>query len=439
MSAAFLSPFSGSSINVALPSIGHYFNKPIQHLNWVATSFLLPSAIFLITAGKLADIYGQRKIFIIGIFIFSSSSLLCSFSVSIYQLIFFRALQGLGASFMFATSVSILSSISPPNKRGKVLGFNATAIYFGLLLGPTIGGIIVSSIGWQYIFIFAFIIGSFSLFFAIKFIPNLKYNSVEKLNISENVLYWVSVSLLLYGFSVASKIYGLLIILVSLILLLLFWNLERKMKNPLFNVSLFLNNKQFTYGNIASLINYASTFAIGLLLSYYLQHVKKFDAQKTGYILMIQPLMMSLFSPVFGRLSDKYNPGLIASLGMLIISTGLFFLFFINVDTSYIFVLLCLLAIGIGFAMFATPNTNSVMSSVEKKYYGIAAATLSTMRVLGQMMSMALIMIMFSIFSGNVNPTENTLLLLTTIKKCFLLLALLCIVGSYLSAHRNKK
>jgi len=437
MSAAFLNPFSGSSINIALPVIGKTFHEPIQHVNWVATSFLLTSAIFLLTAGKLADFFSQKKVFVLGLIFFSIFTLLCGLSQNLTQLIIFRIFQGIGSSFLFATSVSILSHVAPPEIRGKVLGYNSAAIYLGLLLGPTLGGILIHWVHWRSIFFFPFVISLFALFMAICFIPTFPpQEGKKKINVWENLYYWISLATLIYAMSIASSPIGVYLLLLAIALLISFVILEYKIKNPLLDVHLFSSNALFAFSNLAALVNYATTFAIDLLLSYYLQKIKNFSADYTGYILMVQPLMMVIFSPIFGRLSDMISPGKIASGGMLLIAIGLLFLYFIKVTTPLWWIIVGLLLIGLGFSLFSTPITNAVMSSVPKSLYGRAAATLATMRVIGQMLSMGIVMLVFSLHHASTLPMGDDLFLLQAIKKGFLVFAILSLGGIFLSLKR---
>ena len=181
---------------------------------------------------------------------------------------------------------------------------------------------------------------------------------------------------------------------------------ESSIKFPVFEVSLFRKNRVFALSNLAALIQYSATFAVTFLLSLYFQYIKGFDPQTTGLILISQPITMALFSPFAGKLSDKVEPRIIATLGMSITCVMLLFLSFIRQDTGLFYIIPCLLILGFGYALFSSPNMNAIMSSVEKRFLGIASGSAGTMRVLGQMFSMGLATLVLSIFMGREQITE---------------------------------
>ncbi len=201
----------------------------------------------------------------------------------------------------------------------------------------------------------------------------------------------------------------------------------------------FKSNKTFTYSNIAALINYSATFAISFLMSLYLQNIKGLTSQDAGFILVTQPLMMAVFSPLAGKLSDKIEPQKVASLGMGFLTGGLILFAFLNVDFSYLLIIVNLAIIGFGFALFSSPNTNAVMSSVDKRYYGVASSTLSSMRMVGQMFSMGIVIVIFSIFIGKGEITaDNQEAFISGIRLAFLLFSVLCFLGIFASLARGK-
>ena len=205
------------------------------------------------------------------------------------------------------------------------------------------------------------------------------------------------------------------------------------------NIRLFLNNRVFAFSNLAALINYLATFAVTFLLSLYLQQIKMLTPSQTGLVLVAEPVVQAFFSPLAGRLSDRYEPRIISSIGMALNVAGLIPLIFIHNDTSIAYIIICLIVLGIGFALFSSPNVNATMSSVENKFYGIASATLGTMRLVGQMMSMGITMLVFAIIIGNqtLSP-NNTPLLLQSTKIVFIILAVICTTGILASFARGR-
>jgi MFS family permease len=219
----------------------------------------------------------------------------------------------------------------------------------------------------------------------------------------------------------------------------LFIKLELKVSYPVFEVKLFNQNRLFTFSSLAALINYSATFALTFLLSLYLQYIKGIPPQYAGSILIAQPIMMAVFSPLAGRLSDRIEPRLIASVGMLITVIGLVYFAFIGPHTSKAMIVLVLALLGFGFALFSSPNMNAIMSSVEKRYLGIASGTVATMRLLGQMVSMAIAMVVFAIFIGRepIAPI-NYSQFLKSVRVSFLIFSLLCTLGILFSMSRGE-
>jgi len=439
--ASFITPFISASINIALPSIGKEFSANALLLSWVATSFLLSSAIFLVPFGRIADIYGRKKIFNLGIIIYTISTFLCAYSPSINTLIVFRVFQGMGGAMIFGTGMAIVTSVFPRESRGKALGIVVSFVYIGLTLGPFIGGYLTKNYGWQSIFIFTIPLGLFALILSYIFLKDDWAEAKgEKFDWKGSVIYAISILSLIYGFSQLPSLFGAILSISGFLGIWLFIRYEKHHEFPVLNIRLFQNNRVFAFSNYAALINYSATFAIGFLLSLYLQYIKGLNPQQAGLILVIQPLLMAIFSPITGRLSDKINPGIIASIGMALISAGLFTISFIDRDTSLNFIIPILVVFGIGYALFSSPNTNAIMGSVEKKYYGIASGTVGTMRLVGQMASMGIAMLLFSIFIGKVeiNPLNFDAFILS-IRAAFIIFALLCFIGVFFSLARNNK
>ncbi|MCX7837212.1 MAG: MFS transporter [candidate division WOR-3 bacterium] len=438
--ASFLTPFMSSSINIALPAISKEFKMSSILISWVPTIFLLSSAIFLIPFGKIADNYGRKRIFLLGIIIYTLASFLSCSSFSSSFFLFIRFLHGLGGAMIFSTAIALLSSFFSVGERGKALGINVSATYFGLSSGPFLGGILTHHFNWRSIFIFNGVIG---LIIIILTILKLKIKEKEIKSIKFDywgfILYSFTIIPLMVGFSFLPRLISFLLILFALLILYFFIFYESKTKEPILDIKLFRNNPNFTFSNLAAMINYSATFGINFLLSLYLQYLRNFDPQRTGFILLSQPLTMAIFSPFAGMLSDRKEPRTIASLGMALIAFSLFLLSFIHKDFKITLLIILLFILGFGFALFSSPNTNAIMGSVEREFYGVASATLATMRTLGQMFSMGIIIVIFAIIIGKTNLNKiNSLLLLKSIRIIFLIFAFLCFLGIFASLKRGK-
>ncbi len=438
--ASFITPFIGSATNIALPSIGKEFSANAVTLSWVATAFLLSAAVFLAPFGRLADIVGRKKIFNLGLIITTIFSILCAYASTIEMLIIWRVFQGLGSAMMFGTAMAIITSVFPKEKRGKALGIVVASVYAGLTLGPFIGGVITKWWGWHGIFLVIVPFALISLVFSILYLHQEWADAKgEKFDWKGSLIYALAIVSIMYGFSELPEILGVLYSLLGIITFIVFIYFEKKQEFPVINIRLFQNNKVFAFSNYAALINYSATFAIGFLLSLYLQYIKGLNPQEAGQVLVVQPILMTIFSPITGKLSDKIDAGKLASIGMALISSGLFVIAFIGQNSSIWFIVSILFVFGIGYALFSSPNSNAIMSSVEKKYYGIASGTVGTMRLIGQMSSMGIAMMVFSIFIGKVeiNPS-NYPEFIHSIRMVFLIFAVLCFIGIFFSLARGK-
>ncbi len=437
--SSFLPPFMSSSINIALPTIGAEFSMDAVMLGWIATSYLLSAAVFMVPFGRLADIYGMKRLFVYGLSIYTTSSLLSVFAPSSTILIAFRVIQGIGSAIIFGTGTAILINIFPLNKRGKVLGINAASVYLGLSLGPFIGGLLTQFFGWRSIFLVNVPLGFLALALVLwKLEGEWAGARGEKFDLAGSVIYSLILVTLMYGFSQLPGMVGVVMVASGIIGAVVLVRLESRVENPVLDVSLFGNNRVYAFSNLAALINYSATFAVGFLLSLYLQYIKGLQPDQAGLILMAQPLVMTIFSPFTGRLSDRIEPRVVASAGMALTFVGVLLFTFINQNTSIIFIVASLLVLGLGLALFISPNTNAIMSSIEHRCYGVGSATLGTMRHIGQVMSMSIAMMIFSIYLGRVEILpENYPQFLESVKIAFAIFTALCFVGIFASLARG--
>ena len=438
---AFLVPFLTSSINLALPAIGKDMHTNAISMSWIVSSSMLASAIFLLPFGRLGDIIGRKKIFSIGIILFTISTLLIVFTHTLTSLLVFRTLQGFSSSMIFGTSLAILTSVFPAGDRGRAMGISTTATYLGLSAGPVIGGLLTHSLGWRSIFITIFLVGLASIILVFSKIRSEWADAAgEKFDLKGSVIYGVSVFAVMYGFSKLPTATGWILLLAGISATLLFLLVENRMEHPVFDIKLFLNNRVLAFSSLAAFINYAATNAIGFFMSLYLQYIKGLDAHTAGFVMISQPVMMALLSPLAGKMSDRINPGILASAGMGITAIGLVLLCFLKATTSYWVIVILLAIIGTGFAFFSSPNSNAIMSSVEKRHLGIASAMVATMRMTGQMMSMGIATMLISLYIGKRAIDASTVPgLMLSMKTGLIIFSGLSVLAIFASLARNKK
>ncbi|NLE35571.1 MAG: MFS transporter [Bacteroidales bacterium] len=438
--ASFLTPFMGSAVNLALPSIGEEFSLDAVTLNWIISSYMLTTSILLLPAGRAGDILGRRKVFTAGLVVFTLSMILLTFTPGIRWLIGVRILQGVGGAMMFGTNMAILTSVFPPGERGRAMGINVTAVYAGLASGPFLGGLLTRYMGWRSIFALLIPMGIISL---ILIHSRMKKEWAEARGESFDwpgaVVYGVAMAALMFGFSKLPDLQGWIITGTGLALMPLFILREKRAVHPLFDITLISGNRVFAFSSLAALIHYAATSAIGFFLSLYLQYIKDLGPRDAGFVLMAWPVTMTLISPLAGKLSDHHNPGVLASIGMAISTAGLIMLCFLTEQTPVVFIVVILLFMGAGFSLFSSPNSNAIMSSVEKRQLGNASGMLGTMRNVGQTFSMAIALMLLALFMGHetINP-GNYPQLMKSMKIGFIAFSVLCFGGVFASLARNK-
>ncbi|HDZ41826.1 MAG TPA: MFS transporter [Bacteroidetes bacterium] len=439
--AAFITPFMGASVNLALPSIGEELGASARQLNWVVTAYLLGTAVFMLPFGRLGDILGRKKIFMFGLILFTLTTSCVLFTHNISSFLVFRVLQGISSAMIFGTSMAIITSVFPPGERGRAMGINITAVYAGLSSGPFLGGLLTEYFGWRSIFAFLVPVSAAAAWLTYRKIKT-EWSEArgEKLDIPGSVLLGGGLVLSILGFSRIPGITGIVLIVSGLLLIIVFFLYERRASFPLLNINLLVSNKAFSFSNLAAMIHYAATSGIGFFMSLYLQYLKGLDARTAGLVIMTQPIVMALFSIPAGKLSDRKNPGHIASAGIAFTSTGIFALTFIQQSTSLFYITGILAFIGLGYALFSSPNSNAIMSSVEKKHLGVASGMLGTMRMIGQTTSLGIAMMLISLNLGDeaINPS-NYDQLLKTIRTGLIIFAIICIPAIFASLARNKK
>ncbi|MGO0122291.1 MFS transporter [Desulfothermobacter acidiphilus] len=437
---SFLTPFMGAAVNLALPDIGREWGLGVISLGWVASVFLLAAAMVLLPSGRLADMYGRKKVFTIGVVVYTIFSLLSALSPGPLWLYAFRALQGVGGAMIFGTAAAILTSIFPPNERGKALGLNAAAVYLGLATGPFLGGVLVQHLGWRSVFWINAPLGLVILLLLTKVEGEWAEAEKEKFDYLGSLLSGLSLCALMYGFSALPRSLGGYLLAAGLCVGLGFVIWESRIPAPVLNLRLFRQSLTFAFSNLAALINYSATYAVTFFLSLYLQEVRGLSPQHAGFILLSQPVVMTLGSPIAGWLSDRIEPRIIASLGMTLTTLGLFFLAFgLGLHTSTLQIVGILLLMGLGFALFASPNTNAVMSSVAPRFRAVASSVLAIMRLVGQTFSMGIAMLILGLFVGEVSlGTHLSWPFVQAARVAFLCFACLCFVGIFASLARGR-
>jgi EmrB/QacA subfamily drug resistance transporter len=395
---AFMSPLDASIVSVALPVMGPELRLSFGAAIWVQAAYLLAMAVLLIPLGRLADHRGRVRFYLLGIAVFTAGSLLSALSMSDLWLIAGRIVQGAGAALLSATAAAIVTSVFPPRERGMALGINVMAIYVGLSVGPPLGGLLVETLGWRWIFLVNLPIGVLSLIWGWLLLPR---GDVER---RETGGYDLPGSLLLGAFLLCLLVpltfiaewgWGapqtLVLLGASALSLAGFVAVELRARAPVLDLDLLRRNRLFAAANTAALLNYMALNAVGILTAVFLEVVQGRPPGLTGWLMLGQPVVMAVLSPFSGRLSDRIGSRVLTTGGMILVAAGMVLMGTMGASADMLRVVAGLAVIGLGMAAFSAPNTSAIMGSVERHQLSLASAFLGTMRVTGMALSFAVL------------------------------------------------
>ena len=429
MLAAFLNPFASSSLTMSFPDMMKEFGATTNDMAWVVEAFLLCCTVAIIPGGKLADMYGKRKLFLCGSVIFTVISGLTCFVNSVALLTAYRAIQGIALGVVFTTSMSILTLSTPPERRGYAFGMIGGMVYLGLSLGPALGGLLNYYYGWRSIFVFTTLLGIIANGMAFR---SLHQEWVEapqsRMPMGSLFLYALGIGCIMIGLTEWHHMWWSAYAVAGGVLSLTWLAyIEWNSKDPLIPVKIFAENTVFTMSSLAAMMNFSATFGIGFVLSLFLQMNMGFDSRMTGLMICIQTGIMVLLAPRMGALSDRFNPALFARCGMLLSVMGFLCIAYGTFSESTFTIATGLTILGIGISCFAAPNNSMIMSSVPKTYIGFASSTISTVRLLGQTLSMALVGI---ILAHTIEGMSALYMMKYNSTMALVVYAVICLVGA---------
>jgi EmrB/QacA subfamily drug resistance transporter len=443
----FMACLDGSIVNVTLPVMAKRLNITNEVVSWVVTAYLITIAATILIFGRLGDIKGKTRVFMAGIVLFTLSSLLCGISTSIYTLIGTRVLQAIGAACTMATSQGIITQIFPGNERGKALGIVGSFVALGSLAGPPLGGFIVSVLSWQFIFLINVPIGIATFAMSMKILPRTAVKSEEKLDAKGAVLFTVTIvslfgSLIIgedIGYSNPAIISGFIAAVIAMTIFIL---VEKKIKVPMLQLSIF-GNKLFSLSIFCGFVTFIAISCSNIVQPFYLQDVMKLTPGMTGLIMMTYPLILAVVAPASGHLSDKIGSELLTFLGLLLTSTGLFFMATLN-EHSQIWNMVIFIAImAVGTGLFQSPNNSLIMSTVPRNMLGIAGSINSLIRNLGMVTGIALsTTLLYSGMSKRLGYHASTYVpgrddaFVYGMRIVYIAAGIICVVGALLTAWR---
>lgn len=393
VSMSFMACIDSSIVNIALPVMSKKLSVSMASIEWVIVSYVMTICSIILIFGRLGDIKGKAKVFKFGIIIFTLASFMCGFSNNLIELVIFRIVQGIGAAAYMANNQGIITQVFPKNERGKALGILGSFVAMGTMIGPPLGGLIISVLEWNYIFLINVPLGIIAFILSLKVLPKIKSNN-EKVDMKGASLFFIVIICLFSVLTWGQKIgYRNPIIIMGFVLSIIsfaaFVKLENKSNNPLLQLDIFKNNI-FSLSLFCAFVSFVCLSASGILIPFYLQDTLRLTSKTAGVIMMMQPLIITILSPFSGNLSDKIGSELLTLLGLIFVSVGFFLMSFLNEKSSIIIVIAFVSVIAVGNALFQPSNNSLIMSSVPKDKLGIAGSVNSLVRNLGQIFGVIL-------------------------------------------------
>ena len=437
----FTVPFLMSAVAIALPAIGRDLGASAVQLSLVQTAQILGVGLLLLPMGRFADINGRRRVFIGGSSLICVATMVIGMVSSIELFILMRFIQGIGAAMIFSTSLAILTSIYPAQRRGRAIGIVAAMVYLGMAAGPSLSGIIVSHLGWRWVFVLLSIVMLATLILSVlRLTGEWRSAEGEPFDWGGAMIYMGALFLIICGaVGITRNLTMKIAAAAGLVGMVLFFMHQRRTRYPIIDTKLLTGNLAFTFANLATFINYSAMFSFMFLFSLYLQYVKGYSAQQAGMLLIVQPLVQAGLAPLVGRLADSYSPSRLATLGMIFCTVGLFIASRIEADSSLALIITVTVVLGVSLGIFATPNMTSIMSLVEPRQLGTASSMIATMRTTGVLASTAIIALIFYSYLGDQPVTgANVDRFLHSQQTSFHVFTVMSLVGTLFSSVKGR-
>ena len=438
--SGFIAPLLSTMMNLSLVYMGEEFGTGSHDLAYVNSAFLLTSVIFMVPFAKYADIIGKKKMFIAGLLIVVLGCFVACLAPAFWVVILGRAVIGIGCASLATVSISMLTDVVPKEKRGSAIGYNTMFIYMGLSLGPAIGGALNDLIGWRLLFLLSVPLAAASILILMHgFRKEIIVDEGGVMDTRSSIVYGVAIMLSMGGVMNLPELWAIASVIAGLIVLAVFVKMQLGNEHCILNMGLF-RNATFTGSNIAAFMSYGSSYSISFFLALYLQSIGHLTATEAGLVMITQPVIQCLFSPIFGKLTDRIqNKIILPTVGMAITSVAIYTYTTYTLDTPVSTVILSMVIGGIGFSMFSAPNNTLIMSSVPREHTSEASGVLAVMRQTGMIVSMGIAMFFISTIMGstdNLGP-ETYGLFLQVMSLTMTVCLIMCIVGVFTSAMRG--
>ena len=391
----FLATIDSSIVNIALPTLVRELNTDFATIQWVVLVYLLTIATLILSFGKLGDIIGKKTVYATGFVVFTLGSILCGLSATVFWLVFFRVVQAIGATMILALGMAIVTEAFPPRERGKALGISGSIVSVGIVLGPTLGGLIIDAWSWNWIFFVNIPVGIIGILMVLRFIPDIKPAGEQRFDLLGALALFISVLSFLLALTFGQGIGFVNIRILALfatgtLLLILFVLIELRVEQPMIDLHLF-KNKFFSISLITGFLTFIAISGTIILIPFYLENVLSYNTRQIGLLLAAVPVAMGIVAPIAGALSDRFGTRPIAVIGLSVLLVGYYGLSKLHIQTSTFEYLLRFLPIGLGMGIFSSPNNSTIMGTAPRERLGIVSGILAVNRTLGQMTGIALL------------------------------------------------
>ncbi|HVO94252.1 MAG TPA: MFS transporter, partial [Terriglobales bacterium] len=382
------------ALTVVLPTLTSTFHTPFTTIQWTILVYDLVLIGLIITMGRLGDLFGRRRFYSAGFVIFLIASGLCGLSQTVGQLIFFRAIQALGGSMIAANGRAIVSVNLPHEERGRALGLTSTAFHIGFLTGPSLGGFLIDSIGWRWIFYINLPLSLCGAYLAWKVVPETRSQEKVAIDVRGAVLLLLTNGLFIYAIDQLPRVGWRHPIFywtfsLSLVALLFLLRTEAKAQTPILTLSMF-RIRLFSAGILSLFLVAGTLSAINFLLPFYLQYLLGYSPAQVGWIIVADSVIIMVMAPIAGALSDRLGSRLLCTVGCAVVALAQFFLATLHIDASLFRIMLPLIIWGVGWALFNAPNQSSTLGAVGAEKIGAAAGMIATTARTGGAMGVAL-------------------------------------------------
>lgn len=439
----FMSALDGSVVNTLLPVMAMDLHATIAGIEWVSTVYLLVVSSLLLGFGRAGDIYGNKKLYVLGFVVFVIGSALCGLAPSALALVGLRGIQAIGAAMLFSNAPAILTKSFSPQQRGRALGALGTFTYLGLSAGPSLGGWLAGTFGWRSVFYINVPVGALAITMALIFIAHdPTEGKKEQFDLKGAILFMLGLVSLLGALNeghamgwMDARITGMFA--ASVVMFAAFVYVELHTQSPMLDLTLF-SDKVFSSTTISALLNYSSVFSVLFALPFLLIQGRGLTAQHAGLILTAQPIVMAIMAPMSGALSDRIGSRIPATVGMAILTGGILFLAATIQMSSLGLVALALGIIGLGVGLFVSPNNSALMGSAPRHRQGIASGVLATARNFGMVLGIGISGAVFTTMMARHADTTQLAAMIVSVRMVLFVAAGLAAVGTITSAVRPK-